>query len=171
MRIKAFMLAGLATLAASVSAAQTLPPGSRVRLVPADKYEPQRKGEVVTDAQDSAMVRFEPDPIHNLKRSTEQVPHSRLEVVVATRRYTKTGAGMGALAGIVAGAIVARPYRPYCEPVGRLGEPNCYKDETPTVVLGLAGGLVGAGAGALVGRLIRRDTWKPVGLTLHLALH
>jgi hypothetical protein len=146
---------------ASSASAQVVPTlGSRVRTVPASDTEPRRAGKVMSLSTDSVTVRFETVSGWNLRVDTLNVPTSRLEILTATRRRTALGAFIGGTALAVTGLIAGSNVGSLCEGSPAAGF-QCRKDDSAQVPLFIAGGIVGAGVGAIIGHLTKSETWEP----------
>ena len=72
----------------------------------------------------------------------------------------KSSAGRGAVLGLLIGAVGGVAFGIYFEESEGVHGP--YRGVYP-VGLGLGGALVGCGVGALVGSMIKRELWSPVG--------
>ena len=134
-----------------------LAPGSRVRITAPGK--PARPATLIVRRPDTLLVRWD-DSI-----GSEPVPLadiSRLDVSLGQHRSVRRNAGIGALIGVVGGAILgAATYSP-CTDTGLLA---CYMEPDSrgqaAVYGGAAGGALGVVVGALTG-LPKRERWEPV---------
>ena len=151
----------LVGLASALPAQGTIAAGSRVRMIPSERYEPRRAGKVESVTSDSVVVRFEPVPELELRAERISVSPSRLEVLTGSKRYRNRGAAIGAVTLGVAGVIAAEQIDRTCW-TSPAGSRSCDSDASAAPILGGVGLFVGAVTGALIGSLIKTETWEPV---------
>ena len=169
------LIAGAADPASARVAAPLVHPGARVRVFVADTTraasrtgEPTSGGAVKSERLIASFVEFGDESI-TIRRQGRDEPSTiplehihRLEVSEERKSRAGGGARIGLLAGIgggiIAGLIV-------CDD-GECEEAESGTDFTAVVstVLGLGGGLVGAGLGALTGSFFHSERWAAVPL-------
>ncbi len=117
----------------------------------------RRKGELISSTADSIVLRAEgSDSLLTFPPKAV----ARIEMSRGRHGHPWRGAGIGFGAGAVAGVFTALVgYRDY----------NCYMEDQDltwlsATILGLGGGLLGAGIGALIGADVRADRWEEVSL-------
>ena len=179
MRVAAFVVAVLLVMPSPALVAEegaaSLPPGARVRLtVPCEARGPSSSVEAGTACRhEGRVVAVEGDTITlataESTRSHRLGTASRIEVSRGSRSRWLAGAGAGFLAG-TAGTFVLLNRGGSTNPCDRSANQDAIG---PAACVGLAavGGLAGAGAGALIGRLFRTERWQEVpveGLSLTL---
>lgn len=148
-------------------AQEPLKPGARVRVIAEDGS--RRNANVLSDARDSTVIRFDAAGVGEIPGAAMPVAHSRLEALVAVRRHKATGALLGGVAGFATGWMAAEPLDRVCftTPAGYY---NCDEGDAASAVFGVAGLLAGAGIGALMGRAFKSEVWRPVskpGAAMH----
>lgn len=138
-------------------------PGSRVRIIPMERFEPRRAGRVVSLSSDSAVVRFEPVPEFELRSDVLEIAKSRLEVRTSLVRHTSKGALIGASLLATAGGIIGSTAGgDICEGNAYYGPQSCHKDRSTVGPFFLIGALAGAWGGAFVGHFVTSETWVRV---------
>lgn len=152
----------LMLMALPVAAQVAVEPGARVRLIQPVPTEPRQSGAVVAIGADSIAVKFEHRWRSALPGDVFHLPAARLELLTATRRRT----GIGMLLGAPILAIAGHQWGSFgfgylCD-----GSPTsgftCERDRSMVTGLTIAGGVLGVGVGAIVGHLIKSETWTPV---------
>lgn len=148
-------LAALLLTSASLSGqVAAVPPGTRVRVqhpcATSDRASACTSlvGRAVNPAGDSLFVEDE----HGVMHPVDLRSATRMERSVGYRRHTLLGLGLGTLAGIGSGALLASG----CSQGGR-GEDDGLCNLYYFITIP-----VGAGVGALVGGLTRTERWEPV---------
>lgn len=128
----------------------TLLPGDTVRIAAPSLHEGLIEGELLLYRGDSIAVREASTgneyqfPLSTVRRlEKNQGPDRRRSV----RKWAAAGLFLGAAAGLVAGPLIAT-----ADPGGSI--------MGPTLLSGLAGGVVGLGLGAAGGSVFARDHWQ-----------
>ena len=145
----------------TTQAAPTVQPGTRVRLT----WTPDPQSDRTTRTV-GTLMRLGPDSI-------AVYDEKRLGVVAAafgalrrleTSRGRRSHAGRGALIGLAAGAGAGVASGAIVCASGNCSSSGGEWGGVVIGVLGVGGGLAGAGIGALVGAMIRSEGWEPVPL-------
>lgn len=133
---------------------RTIAPGETVRLFV--RGEPEAQSGTLLAASPAELRLRRPDGSVWVFASSRV---ERAEVRVGSRGYTLRGALIGGAAGMVAGLIVGATSQEECDP-GSAG--FCTADEASVDWAGLwYFPVAGAGAGGLIGALMRSDRWAP----------
>lgn len=150
-----------------------LAPGTRVRVWPAcaapadsDSVQPCTPvvGQLLAIGPTSVLIQPEGRPAEALSRGAS----TRLEVSDGSRHHTLLGLGAGAVVGFGVGMILAA--RAGCDS-GIFGDRGS-EDEHLCAAFGIVSIPAGAALGAVVGRLIGSERWRPSaasGATLRLS--
>jgi len=150
---------------------QPLAPGERVRVTPVRADARPFVGELLLRDDSALLVRVNSTDTRRVALGTVRL----IEVSRGMRSRAHAGAKIGALVGLVAGlatGIATRPHGPACHssqgsfvPVPDL-DMRCLGTIGKTVgwvvATGTAGGLGGAGLGALIGGAFRTEDWEPL---------
>ena len=139
--------------------AAELPVGARVRVYPRGPFEPAA-GVVVRASRDTLWVR------HDQHADTAAIALDQLARVDLSRGpqpRARRGAGLGFVAGALAGALWGAASYKGCQapqPCIDFAGSNSASATAGAVVVGAAGAVIGA----LVGAQVRREGWRPVPL-------
>jgi hypothetical protein len=129
--------------------------GDRIRITAAPNALDNRVARVVGVRADSLFVHVALAPTRTLAVARADV--TRLEVSTGRRRHTGSGAGIGALVGLTAGAVMGYAGgddRGWC----------CFTARAKAGIYGVGGGALGALIGTVVGFATVSDRWTSVAL-------
>ncbi len=155
--ILALLCSCLASLAPGPLAGQGDPglePGTRIRVTAPSVYPGRAVGQLQTIDATGLRMSLQGDGDLTVPRDAV----SRIDVSEGNRSHWVRGAAIGGLVGLTTGVIAVVAAESSDEELELLPGFDTVVETTAVIVMTV----VGAGAGALIGALIRTEQWKPV---------
>src|SRR5438093_1566907 len=111
---------------------------------------------MVSRSGDSTLISLDPNQHLGFERETMQLPNYRLQVLVATRRQTTSGAILLGFAGAATGVVIGARLDKTCWSTPTSAPQQfCDTGTGAQKALGVGGALLGASLGALMGHAVK----------------